>query len=105
MTSSPKVTVLIPPAVEPEEPPMNIKSIEAALLIPVIAPKSMVLKPAVRKVTDWKKLHSSLSGTDIGPSVCGLFHSAAAITTVPSTSSITPLPVMPAAGRATCASE
>lgn len=47
----------------------------------------MVLKPAVRKVTDWKKLHSSLSGTDIGPSVCGLFHSAAAITTVPSTSS------------------
>ena len=85
--NSPKVTVLMPPAVEPEEPPMNIRSIDAALLIPVIAPRSMVLKPAVRKVTDWKKPHSSFSGTGIGPSVSGLFHSAAAITAVPSTTS------------------
>ena len=50
-----KVEVLIPPAVDPEEPPMNMKTIRIRSVGKATAPKSTVLNPAVRVVTDWKK--------------------------------------------------
>lgn len=46
------VTVLIPPAVEPGEPPMNIKIVIIILPAELIFPMSTVLKPAVLDVTD-----------------------------------------------------
>ena len=49
MTAS--VTVLIPPAVEPGDPPMNIRRIKINLLDGDSAAISMVLKPAVLAVT------------------------------------------------------
>ncbi len=48
-----KVDVLIPPAVDPDDPPMNIKN---TISIKVgVASSAMLteLKPAVRGVTDW----------------------------------------------------
>ena len=49
------VLVLTPPAVDPEEPPMNIRSITKSRVGNPNAPKSTVLKPAVRAVTEEKK--------------------------------------------------
>ena len=49
-----KVLVLTPPAVDPEDPPMNIRSIISSKVGSPTAPKSMVLKPAVRAVTEEK---------------------------------------------------
>jgi hypothetical protein len=46
------VTVLIPPAVEPGEPPMNISKIKTNLLDADRLDISTVLKPAVLAVTD-----------------------------------------------------
>jgi hypothetical protein len=50
---------LIPPAVEPGEPPMNISRIRMNLLEGAIAEMSTVLKPAVRAVTDWNRASST----------------------------------------------
>ena len=47
-----RVTVFIPPAVPPGEPPMNISRIKMNLLAAVSAAISTVLNPAVRAVTD-----------------------------------------------------
>ena len=47
------VVVLIPPAVEPEEPPTNINIIMINCVVSLIFDKSTVLNPAVRAVTDW----------------------------------------------------
>lgn len=46
------VVVLIPPAVEPEEPPTNINIIMINCVVSLIFDKSTVLNPAVRAVTD-----------------------------------------------------
>ena len=45
------VVVLIPPAVEPGEPPTNIRHTISIWLLSVNWFKSMVLNPAVRGVT------------------------------------------------------
>ena len=47
-----RVTVFIPPAVEPGEPPTNISNIRTSLLEADMAEISTVLNPAVRAVTD-----------------------------------------------------
>ena len=47
-----KVVVFIPPAVEPGEPPISIRMIIMAVPDSSIAARSVVLKPAVRVVTD-----------------------------------------------------
>ena len=49
------VLVLMPPAVEPELPPMNMKMMAIIKVGVVKAPMSTVLKPADRSVTDWNK--------------------------------------------------
>ena len=46
------VLVLIPPAVDPELPPMNMNRMAIIKVGTAMAPMSMVLNPAVRKVTD-----------------------------------------------------
>ena len=46
------VVVLIPPAVDPGLPPMNIRIIVTSLLPSVNAPVSVVLNPAVLAVTE-----------------------------------------------------
>jgi hypothetical protein len=45
----------MPPAVDPEDPPINIRRILAAFPPSVIPLWSKETKPAVRTVTDWKK--------------------------------------------------
>jgi hypothetical protein len=50
-----KVLVLMPPAVEPELPPMNMRKRKNSKVGSAMAPKSKVLNPAVRAVADWKK--------------------------------------------------
>ena len=56
-----KVVVLTPPPVLPGEAPMNISAIITKSAGVVIAPMSMVLKPAVRAVTDWNQAASTRS--------------------------------------------
>jgi hypothetical protein len=50
--TSAKVLVLMPPAVDPEFPPMNIKKIKNSNVGSAMAPKSSVLNPAVRAVAE-----------------------------------------------------
>ena len=52
MHSTQKVVVLIPPAVEPGEPPINIRQVMTKMPASVISDKLAVLKPAVLLVTD-----------------------------------------------------
>ena len=54
-TSKVKVDVLIPPAVEPDPPPMNIKKIMSRQAGTPKPKTSRVLKPAVRAEADAKK--------------------------------------------------
>ena len=49
------VVVFIPPAVDPGEPPMSIKTIMSIWPASVIFVRSAVLKPAVLGVTDWNR--------------------------------------------------
>ena len=76
-SSTTKVTVFIPPAVEPEEPPTNISATVTALPASVICPWSKEAKPAVLVLTDWKNPLRIFSPTVIVPKVPGLFHSKA----------------------------
>ena len=57
--TSANVLVLIPPAVEPEPPPINMRNIIINRAGIAIAPISIVLNPAVRAVMLWKKLCDS----------------------------------------------
>ena len=82
-TSTTKVTVFKPPAVEPEEPPMSITTIESALVASVNLPWSMAAKPAVRNVTTWKNAFNIFCHTGIGPKVLGLFHSNSKVKPAP----------------------
>ena len=50
-----RVVVLMPPAVEPGLPPMNIRMMVSSLLPSVKAAVSVVLKPAVLAVTELNK--------------------------------------------------
>ena len=86
--STAKVVTLIPPAVPAGPPPMNMSAVIPNWVASVVAPMSMELKPAVRVCTDWKKLASSFCGQSSGPRVPGLFHSIAAMYTVPNTSRV-----------------
>ena len=54
------VVVFIPPAVEPGEPPINIRKIVRILLAGESAAVSVVLKPAVLAVTESKTEFSTL---------------------------------------------
>ena len=49
------VVVFIPPAVEPGEPPINIRMIIRYKPVSLIKVRFIVLKPAVLGVTDWNK--------------------------------------------------
>ena len=55
----------MPPAVDPGLPPMNIRSTVSILELVVSPAVSMVLKPAVRAVTELKAEVSTVSFTDI----------------------------------------
>ena len=48
------VEVLIPPAVDPDDPPMNIRKMRRITAGADSVPISTVLNPAVRGETDWK---------------------------------------------------
>jgi hypothetical protein len=48
------VEVLIPPAVDPDDPPMNIRKMRRITAGADSIPISTVLNPAVRGETDWK---------------------------------------------------
>ena len=85
--SSTKVVTLMPPAVPAEPPPMNISTTVISSVPSLTAPKSMELKPAVRGITAWKNPASSRPGVSSWPSVAGLRHSLAVMTTVPRSSS------------------
>ena len=52
ISSTPAVAVLMPPAVEPEEPPISISTTDRAAAPSRRAPWSKTLYPAVRRVTD-----------------------------------------------------
>ena len=54
-----KVVTFIPPAIDPGEPPINIKSIITVKVLSLNADMSTVLKPAVLQVMDWKNDISS----------------------------------------------
>ena len=55
------VVVFIPPAVEPGEPPINIRMIRSMRPAPLKDVRSDVLKPAVLGVTDWNRERHILS--------------------------------------------
>ncbi len=60
-----KVVVLMPPAVDPGLPPINISTIVTSLLLALIPPTSIVLKPAVLAVTEANKEVNTFSPTPI----------------------------------------
>ena len=86
INSAHTVTVFMPPAVEPEEPPMSIKIQLIAMELSCIAPWSMTLNPAVRRVADWKKALSHCSHGFMPPKVSGLAPSSRKKNTVPPSS-------------------
>ena len=49
------VEVFIPPAVEPEQPPMSMSTVISIAPDSLMTERSAVLKPAVLAVTDWKR--------------------------------------------------
>jgi hypothetical protein len=61
---TPRVFTLMPPPVEPEAAPINIKKMLNKRVTLAILLKSRVLKPAVLVVTDWKKEDISFVGTE-----------------------------------------
>ncbi len=65
----------MPPAQEPDEPPINISSIAKTFDAPLRPPNGIVAYPAVLQVTDIKDALSSLPPGEASPIVSGLFHS------------------------------
>ena len=55
-TKTTMVVVLIPPAVEPGEPPINIKQMSINFVTECSAAGSIAEKPAVRELADWNRL-------------------------------------------------
>jgi hypothetical protein len=68
---------------------MNIRPIVPSQLPSVMAPTSMLLKPAVRGMTPWKNPASTRPGAGSPPSVAGLRHSEAVMNAAPATTSTT----------------
>ncbi len=81
-----KVVTLIPPPVEVAPAPMNISIIRNSRAAGVIRPMSMVLKPAVRALADWKKAASHWPPIPALPRVPGLLCSSSQNIRVPSSS-------------------
>ena len=77
MMSTAIVVVLMPPAVEPGLPPMNIKTIASMPPAPERVPEETVLKPAVRGHIDITRAARILVPTLWLPMLAGLFHSKA----------------------------
>ncbi len=80
-----RVVVLIPPAVDPGDPPINIYIIVITFPDPDIAVVEILLNPAVLGVTAEKYELTSLSPKLILDIVPGLLHSATKKSTVPIT--------------------
>ena len=78
------VWTLTPPAVEPAEPPTNIRPIMTNRPSSVIAPMSTELKPAVRPVA-WKNALSTRGPSAIAPRVAGFARSVNSKRQVPMT--------------------
>ena len=45
----------MPPAVDPEAPPINMRPVKKKLVCCLVSAKSIVENPAVRPLTDWTK--------------------------------------------------
>ncbi len=74
-----KVVTLIPPAVDVLPPPISMRQMNSSDVLSCRAAMSTVLNPAVRVVTPWNQLTTSLSPMPSNrPSVPGLLHSRAA---------------------------
>ena len=84
-----KVVTLMPPPVPPGAAPMNIRMHIMHFVMVLMPARSTVLKPAVRALTDWNRLFTSLSPTPMPPRVTGLYHSKNAKLRVPPTMSST----------------
>ncbi|MPM32877.1 hypothetical protein SDC9_79443 [bioreactor metagenome] len=69
------VPTLMPPAVEPEAPPINMSSMDSMAEAGVKAAWLTVLNPAVLQVTDWNVAAINLFAGGRSPSVPGLSHS------------------------------
>lgn len=59
--STATVETFIPPAVEPEQPPVSMRAISASTPASLICERSAELKPAVLAVTDWNSEWSTRS--------------------------------------------
>jgi len=70
-----KVVVLIPPPVPPGLAPMNIRKMTTITLMRVMFSRGIVLNPAVRGVTDWKRQISPLAGQARSRRVAGFRNS------------------------------
>ena len=90
MRTARKITAMVvtftPPPVEAGDAPVNISKLATSLPAGRIAASSMVLKPAVRSVTDWNSAASSFSPRVRFPSVAGLLHSEISVNTKPKAS-------------------
>ncbi len=86
-TRTASVVTLIPPAVDPDAPPMNIRAIPVSSVASVSWPTGTVLMPAVRYVTDWNRALRKASGAGIPPYVAALPASNASGSSVPAVSS------------------
>ena len=65
----------MPPAVEPELPPMSISRMDIAAALSVSRDWSRVAYPAVRRVTDWNRALSTRCPSGSAPRVAWLSHS------------------------------
>ena len=85
--STANVVTLMPPAVPPGPPPMNISTSMISHVSSCMAPTSMELKPAVLVCTEWNSAASTRVQPLSAPRVRGLFHSITAIASHPISSS------------------
>ena len=77
------VVTLIPPAVDPEAPPININNIYQREVCCSRWEKSKVLNPAVRPLTALNRDEAIFSWSFMGPRVSGLLYSPANRVTAP----------------------
>ena len=80
------VLTLIPPAVEPDAPPMNIRNIITKRVFTCIAEISRLVNPDDLEAVDMKSELTSLSFSDISPKVPGFANSKAKIASRPTSS-------------------
>lgn len=82
-TGTTAVVTVIPPAVDPLPPPMNMRASDRNHDSSRIAPTSMVVSPADRVLTDWNQAPRTGPVVSRAPSVPGLPHSNAPSSRVP----------------------